>query len=151
MAVKQNELDSVKKKLADFRSRDLLSPAAGDIQAFTLSERNKDKVTRGRVELKKGSEERWIYVQPPYGDAQATGADPAATDKPPSNVQSVLTDISNLKVASDTDFVKDDAKISASTISIRPRTTSYASRSNASKRSARTTRATRRRRRRRSP
>ncbi len=110
MAVKKSELESVKQTLADFRSRDLLSPAAGDIQAFTLTERTKDKVTRGPIELKKGSEERWTYVQPPYGDAQATGVDPAATDKPPSNVQSVLTDISNLKVAINKDFVADDVK-----------------------------------------
>src|SRR6185437_13515562 len=110
MAVKKNDLDSVKKSLADFRSRDLLSSATGDIQAFTLTERNKDKVTRGPVELKKGSDERWSYVQPPYGDADAIGDYPAATDKPPSNVQSVLTDISNLKVAGDKDFVENDAK-----------------------------------------
>jgi hypothetical protein len=110
MAVKKTELDSVKKSLADFRSRDLLSPAAGDIQAFTLSESNKDKVIKGPIELKKGSEESWSYVQPPYGDAQATGNDPAANDKPPSNVQSVTTDISNLKVESDKDFVESDAK-----------------------------------------
>ncbi len=47
-------------------------------------------------------------MQPPYGDAQVEGADPAAADKPPSNVRSVLTDISNLKVENNGDFVKDD-------------------------------------------
>ncbi len=108
MAVKKTELDSVKKSLAEFRSRDLLSPAAGDIQAFTLSESSKDKVIKGPIEMKKGGEERWSYIQPPYGDAQATGADPAANDKAPTNVQSVTSDISNLKVESDKDFVADD-------------------------------------------
>ena len=28
------------------------------------------------MEMKKGGEERWSYVQPPYGDAQDEGADP---------------------------------------------------------------------------
>jgi hypothetical protein len=110
MAVKKAELDSVKKSLDDFRSRDLLSPAAGDIQALTLAESNKDKVVKGPIELKKGTEDRWTYIQPPYGDAQATGTDPAANDKAPSNVQSVTTDISNLKVDGDKGFVKDDVK-----------------------------------------
>jgi hypothetical protein len=109
MAVAKKQLDKVLATLADFRSRDLLSPSSGDIQAFTLVQRSKDKAVKGPVELKKGSEDRWGYVQPPYGDAQASGTDTPATDKPPSNVQSVLTDISNLKVDSNKDFVQDDA------------------------------------------
>ncbi|MGH7222040.1 MAG: DUF4340 domain-containing protein, partial [Gemmataceae bacterium] len=108
MAVKKSELDTVKKSLADFRSRELLSPATGDIQAFTLSEHGKDKV-KGPLELKQSSEERWVYVRPKYGDAQDKGANPAGEDKAPSNVAAVLSDISSLKVESDKDFVKDDA------------------------------------------
>lgn len=109
MAVKKSELDSVKKTLADFRSRELLSPATGDIQAFALSQRRKDKVVKGPLELKKSSEERWVYVQPSYGDAQDKGTNPAGEDKPPSNVETVLSDISSLKVESAKDFVEDDA------------------------------------------
>lgn len=109
MAVKKSELDSVKKPLADFRSRELLSPSTGDIQAFTLSERNKDKIVKGPIELKKSGEERWVYVQPPYGDAQDKGANPAGNDKPPDNVEAALTDISNLKVENANDFIKNDA------------------------------------------
>jgi hypothetical protein len=110
MAVRKNELDNVKKPLADFRSRELLSPSTGDIQAFTLSERSKDKVVKGPIELKKSGEDRWVYVQPPYGDAQDKGANPAGNDKPPENVEAALTDISNLKVENTKDFIKDDAK-----------------------------------------
>jgi hypothetical protein len=109
MAVKKSELDTVKKSLADFRSRDLLSPSTGDIQAFTLSQRNKDKIIKGPLELKKSGEERWLYVQPPYGDAQDKGTNPAGDDKPPSNVEAVLSDISSLKIENGKDFVKDDA------------------------------------------
>jgi hypothetical protein len=109
MAVKKSELDSVKKPLADFRSRELLSPATGDIQQFTLSERDKDKVIKGPLELKKAGEERWVYVRPPYGDAQDKGTNPAGDDKPPSNVETALSDLSNLKVENAKDFIEDDA------------------------------------------
>jgi hypothetical protein len=109
MAVKKSELDNLKKPLAEFRSHDLLSPSTGDIQEFTLSQRSKDKVVKGPLELKKSGEERWVYVQPPYGDAQDKGANPAGNDKPPDNVDTALTDISNLKVEKSEDFIQDDA------------------------------------------
>jgi hypothetical protein len=109
MAVRKNELDNLKKPLAEFRSHELLSPATGDIQEFTLSERSKDKVIKGPVELKKSGEERWVYVQPPYGDAQDKSTNPAGSDKPPDNVEATLTDISNLKVENIKDFIQDDA------------------------------------------
>lgn len=108
LTVRRRDLDKVLKGLADFRGRDLLSPTAGDIQAFALTQSNKGKTAKGPIELKKGSEDRWNYVKPPYGDAQASGTD--QPDAVPSNVQSVLTDLSNLKVESDKDFVQDDAK-----------------------------------------
>jgi hypothetical protein len=109
MAVRKNELDNLKKPLAEFRSRELLSPSTSDIQDFTLSERSKDKIVKGPLELKKSGEERWVYVQPPYGDAQDKGTNPAGNDKPPDNVDAALSDISNLKVENNKDFIKDDA------------------------------------------
>ena len=109
MAVKKNELDNLKKPLTEYRSRELLSPATGDIQSFTLSERSKDKIVKGPIELKKSGDERWAYVQPPYGDAQDKGANPAGNDQPPDNVEAALTDLSNLKVADAKDFIQDDA------------------------------------------
>lgn len=109
MAVRKSDLDNLKKPLAEFRSRELLSPSASDIQDFALSERSKDKIIKGPVELKKSGEDRWVYVQPPYGDAQDKGANPAGNDKAPDNVDTVLTDISNLKVENTKDFITDDA------------------------------------------
>jgi hypothetical protein len=107
MAVKKSELASVKKTLADFRSRELLATSSIDIQAFALSERDKGKVVK-ELELKKSGEERWVYVKPSnYGDAQGRGTNPTG-DKPPDNVETVLLDLSNLKVESDKDFVQDD-------------------------------------------
>lgn len=108
LSVRRRDLDKVLKGLADFRGRDLLSPSAGDIQAFTLTQRSKGKAAKGPIELRKGSDDRWTYAQPPYGDAQANGTD--QPDKPPTNVQSIVSDLSALKVDSDKDFVADDAK-----------------------------------------
>lgn len=109
MAVKKSLLSKTLAALVDFRSRELLSPATGDIQEFALSQRSKDKTVKGPVELKKSGEERWVYVKPAYGDAQDKGANPAGNDKPPDNVEAILTDISNLKVENTKDFIKDDA------------------------------------------
>ncbi len=113
MAVAKRQFDKTLSTLADLRSRQLLSPSTGDIQMFALSERNKNKIVKGPLELKKSGEERWAYVQPPYGDAQDKGANPAGpagNDKPPDNVDAALTDISNLKIDNAKDFVQDDAK-----------------------------------------
>ena len=110
MAVKKSELDSVKKSLADFRSRELLSPSTGDIAEFSLSQSDKAKVVKGPVELKKAGEERWVYVKPAYGDAQDKGTTPPGDDKPPENVETALTEISNLKVENAKNFIQDDAK-----------------------------------------
>jgi hypothetical protein len=110
MAVKRRSLDKVLKGLNDFRSRDLLSPASSDIQAFTLTQRDKDKVTRGPIELKKGAEDHWSYVQPPYGDAEDRGPNPPGEEKAPGNVETALSDLAALKVESEKDFVEDDAK-----------------------------------------
>jgi hypothetical protein len=109
LAVRKSDLDNLKKPLAEFRSRELLSPSTSDIQDFALSQRSKDKIIKGPLELKKSGEDRWVYVQPPYGDAQDKGANPAGNDKPPDNVETALSDISNLKVENNKDFIKDDA------------------------------------------
>jgi hypothetical protein len=110
MAVKKSELDSVKKPLAEFRSRELLSPSSGDIDAFSLAETDKSKDIKKPLALKKIAEERWVYVRPPYGDAQDKGGSPAGGDKAPENVEAVLTDLSNLKVEDAKAFVQDDAQ-----------------------------------------
>lgn len=109
MAVRKNEVDNLKKPLAEFRSRELLSPASSDIQDFALSQSDKGKIVKGPMELKKSSEDRWVYVKPPYGDAQDKGANPAGSDKAPDNVDAALSDISNLKIENSKDFIQDDA------------------------------------------
>jgi hypothetical protein len=110
-AVKKGRLDAVLKPVADFRSRDLLSPSSSDITAVTLSEGKK-----GPLELKKSGEEleRWVYVRPPFGRAEYEGStaapDTTGAAKAPDGVRSLLTDLSNLRVENTKDFVADDVK-----------------------------------------
>jgi hypothetical protein len=104
MVVKKSELSATLKTLNDFRSKDLLSGSSSDIQAFTIQEGDK-----GSVELRKTSEDKWVYLKPPYGDAESEGADAVPQKgKPPRSVRSVLTDLSNLRVPDAKDFVADE-------------------------------------------
>jgi hypothetical protein len=110
MAVKKSELDSVKKSLAEFRSRELLSPSTGDIETFALRHTDKGKEVNQPIELKKSNDDRWVYAKPEYGDAQDKGTSPAGQDKAPDNVDSVLNDIVNLKIENAQGFIEDDAE-----------------------------------------
>jgi hypothetical protein len=106
--VKKSQIDSLFKPLNDFRDRDLLSPSPSDIQSVTLSQGKK-----GAVELKKAEQgtDRWVYVKPPYGRAEYTSAGtPPGPGKAPDSVNSLLTDVSDLKVDKPEDFVANDAK-----------------------------------------
>jgi hypothetical protein len=109
MAVSKSTLSSVLATgINDLRGRVLLAAGTNDVQAVTLSQKGKET-----VELKKLSEDRWQYIKPPYGDAevqsnQAFAPDPAP--KAPTGVQSLLVDLTDLRVEytdSGNDFVAD--------------------------------------------
>lgn len=110
MAVSKSTLESVLQTgVNDLRTRVLLAAGTSDIQAVTLSQKKET------VELKKAGEDRWQYVQPPYGDAEVQG-NAAAFDasKPPSGVQSMLVDLTDLRVdytdSKVNDFVADNVE-----------------------------------------
>jgi hypothetical protein len=95
MAVQKDQLDSVLSTgLNDLRSRVLLAAHPGDVQAVTLSQKGKET-----VELKKAGEDRWLYVKPPYGEAEVQGNQAFAPEtKAPAGVQSMLVDVTDLRV-----------------------------------------------------
>ncbi len=108
MAVSKSSLESVLQTgLNDLRSRVLLAAGTSDVQSVTLSEKGKET-----VELKKAGEDRWQYVKPPYGDAEVQGNQAFGPDKPPSGVQSMLVDLTDLRVdytdSKKNDFVADN-------------------------------------------
>jgi hypothetical protein len=109
MAVQKDQLESVLQTgLNDLRSRVLLAASSSDVQAVALSK------GKQAVELKKAGEDRWQYVKPPYGDAEVQGNQAFAPDKAPASVQSMLVDVSDLRVeyvsAKNNDFVADDVE-----------------------------------------
>jgi hypothetical protein len=108
-AVDKNSLDSVLKGLDYFRSRDLLTTTGSDIVSFTVSEKGKGAGDKGPVELKKTSEDSWVYVHPAYGRAQVQALPGARSND---GVRGLLMDLSNLRVDyrsdKDNDFVADD-------------------------------------------
>jgi hypothetical protein len=110
MAVSKTSLESVLQTgVNDLRSRVLLAAGTSDIQAVTLSQKGKET-----VELKKAGEDRWQFVKPPYGDAEVQDNQAFAPDKPPSGVQPMLTDLTDLRVdytdSKVNDFVADNVE-----------------------------------------
>jgi hypothetical protein len=108
MAVSKNTLASVLATgVNDLRGRVLLAAGTSDVQALTLSQKGKET-----VELKKVNEDRWQYVKPPYGDAEVQGNQAFAPDKAPASVQSMLVDVTDLRVeytdSEHNDFVADN-------------------------------------------
>jgi hypothetical protein len=103
--VRKNRLESVFKKLNDFRDRTLLASSDFDIKSVKLSEAKKPTVA-----LTKEDEGHWKYTEPPYGAAETEGEPPppgAPADKAPTGVRPLLTDVTNLRVEKNEDFVAD--------------------------------------------
>lgn len=104
-AVKTNDLGTLTKPLAEFRTKDLMTVSSLNAQALTLQLPGKDA-----VELKK-EDAKWKFVKPAYGDAEGEGESPGA---PPADAQKVssvkdLAEMLNrVKVKEASDFVAED-------------------------------------------
>jgi hypothetical protein len=96
MAVKKGRLDAVLTPLAGFRDTELLASSPGNIKTVALA---KGKET---VAWKKDDRDRWVYTDPKnYGEAASGFEDTGAAGqakKAPGSIDTVLTDITNLKV-----------------------------------------------------
>jgi hypothetical protein len=94
MVVKKSSLSAALLKLDDFRNPELLASAASELQAVTLRQ---DKDT---VAWKKDGA-HWMYTEPKgFGEAQNGFETPPPVQvvMTPGSIQTVLTDIANLKV-----------------------------------------------------
>jgi Domain of unknown function (DUF4340) len=108
MIVKKNRLDKVEQDLAAFRERDMLTSRESDIQSISLSQTDKGKEKEKPIELVKRNE-RWYYTKPFSGDADREGDNNAApAGQPPAGTQGLLTDLTNMRVDKDVDFVADN-------------------------------------------
>ncbi len=88
LAVRKRTLEPALEGVAYFRSRDLLGEGtSSDIRGLTVSQAKK-----GTVELRK-QDDRWRFIQPPYGDADIDSA--------------FIGGIDNIKVEDTRDFIQD--------------------------------------------
>ena len=111
MGIRLKRLDGVMTALDDFRDTELLAAVASDLQAVSLSE------GKETVAFKKDERGHWVYTEPKgYGEAES-GPDevmPPAAGQPvktPGSINTVLTDITALKVektGKEAAFVADD-------------------------------------------
>jgi hypothetical protein len=104
MAVKRSELEQLFKNVIDFRSKDLLTESALNIQSVMLQ-----KAKGTPVALEKKAERRWRFTEPAtYGladyESEGTG-----TTAELGGVHGLLDGIEKIRVESDADFVDDNA------------------------------------------
>jgi hypothetical protein len=100
-AVKRSELDLAFKSVNDFRSKDLLTESALNLQSVKLQEEKKSPVA-----LEKVAERRWKFKEPAgYGLAEYD-SDPAGTGASTKGVQDLLNAIEHIRVESDEDFIE---------------------------------------------
>jgi hypothetical protein len=112
MAVPRSAIESVFKKLDDFRDPYLLAASPSDYQhvKLTLSKVDKKEAPKGALVLVKKSEGLWEYKDPEGYDGSAEEGE--ASTVPPTGVEGLLKELSDLKVDSvdKGGFVEDDAK-----------------------------------------
>jgi Domain of unknown function (DUF4340) len=109
-SVRKSSLETVFKKVNDFRDKTLLANSDVDIQSIKISEPKKEPVALTKVD-----QGNWKYTEPAYGSAEMEGEPPppgppgaAPADKAPSGVRPLLNDLTGLRVDKSEDFVADN-------------------------------------------
>jgi hypothetical protein len=107
LAVRLGSLDSAFKGVNDFRDKAMLADNPAEIQSVTLQDGKHEPVI-----LQQKAPNRWKIAQPAYGDADYEGeaAGLAAGGKSSPGVRGLLDILSQLKVASDNDFVSEEGR-----------------------------------------
>jgi|GEM_PF-336490 len=112
MAVPRSAIDSVFKKLDDFRDPYLLAASPADYQhvKLTLSKVDKKEAPKGALVLIKKGEGLWEYKDAEGYDGSAEQGE--ASSVPPTGVEGLLKELSDIKVDSvgKGGFVEEDAK-----------------------------------------
>jgi hypothetical protein len=103
-AVKGSELDLAFKSQNDFRSKDLLTESALNLQSVKLQEEKKPSIA-----LEKVADRRWQFKGPAgYGLADYD-SDAAGTGSQTKGVQDLLNSIEHVRVETDEDFIENNA------------------------------------------
>jgi hypothetical protein len=106
-AVKRSEIDGVFKDVNDFRSKDLLADSGDFGSATNVKSIKLHETQHPPVALQKGSDDRWRFEQPAYGEASYEGDTAASSETPKkiTGVRDLITDTDNLRVETSADFV----------------------------------------------
>jgi hypothetical protein len=96
MALRLREVDAYAKTANDYRSKNLLADSSFNVQGVTLMDGTHTPIILKRV----GSEQRWRFDQPNYGEAEygEAGLAPAAAPKTLTGIRSLLEILSAFKV-----------------------------------------------------
>lgn len=111
VAVKRSSLDSLFKKVNDFRSKDLLTE--GVINVPEALQYVKLQGPKGEVILAKNSESHWRFEKPDYGEVDESGERvPGERGEPErqTGMPGLIEAITMLRVETDADFVESGAK-----------------------------------------
>lgn len=101
-------INSLFKSMKEYLPLELLNAGALNTSQVTLRD------AKGKLALEKGSDSKWRYLEPGYGEADYEG-EPASTTAPApagktiSGVKELLESIGALRLESDSDFVQFDA------------------------------------------
>src|SRR5262249_15034844 len=109
--VKRSELDMLTKPVNEFRSKTLLDVSSFNAQAVTLQPAGKDAAA-----LEKGSDSRWRFAKPAYGEAEFEGTLPGTPPSPPptgeakaiNGVKELADALSQIRVEGTGDFVPEE-------------------------------------------
>jgi hypothetical protein len=105
-AVRKSSLESVFRKLSDFRARDLLDSKVANIQEVRLVEPKGPTLA-----LKKNDKGAWRFETPAYGSANESGTaappGPAVAAKKINGVRDLIDEAGNLRVETPDDFIKE--------------------------------------------
>lgn len=110
-AVKRSTIDTLFKKVNDFRSKDLLTE--GVINVPEALRHIKLQGPKGDIILGKNSDNRWRFEKPDYGEADESGERvPGERGEPErqTGVPGLVEAITMLRVETDNDFVADGVK-----------------------------------------
>jgi Domain of unknown function (DUF4340) len=107
-AVKRSELDMLTKPVNEFRSKNLLEVSSFNAQAVTLQPAGKDAVA-----LEKGSDGRWRFTKPAFGEAEFEGQAPGTPpqtggEKSMQGVRDLVDALAQIRVQDTGDFVAED-------------------------------------------
>ncbi len=97
VSVAKRDMDDLLRGLNAYRDRHPLTSKEGDIMSVTLSKWKGETEKSPTVELVKQKDGQWAYIKPFHGEAERGDSPVTQNNAPPSGVQALLNDLTNLR------------------------------------------------------